>query len=208
MSSGMRLAAGVVALAILCTGCTRLKRFGYEGFGRDRWQQPDEVISSLQIRAGDRVADLGAGGGYFTFRLSEAVGTSGKVYAVDVDPGMIEYLSARVIDEHHANVEVVLAEFDDAGLPERGVDLIFTCNTYHHIGDRVAYFEKARRYLRPGGRLAVIEYRGKGWFQRLFGHATEAGTIRDEIEKAGYRLTHDYQFLSRQHFLVFSAEAG
>ena len=125
--------AAALLLFVVCSGCARLKSFGYSGFGRDGWQKPDEVVDLLDVRAGDRIADLGAGGGYFTFRLSEATGPRGKVYAVDVDKEMTEYLEEQAKSISPKNVEVILAEYHDPLLPEGGVDLLFTCNTYHHI---------------------------------------------------------------------------
>jgi ubiquinone/menaquinone biosynthesis C-methylase UbiE len=202
---GQRLQAAVAVLVmVLSTGCGVLKRFGYEGFGRDRWQHPEEVVDSLAIRPGDEVADLGAGGGYFTFRLADAVGPEGRVYAVDVDSDMTSHLERQVSEDGRTNVNVILAEYDDPLLPENGVDLIFTCNTYHHLRDRVAYFERARRYLRASGRVAIVEHAGKGWFSKLFGHSTPSEVIRGEMEAAGYKFEREYGFLPRQHFLVFS----
>jgi ubiquinone/menaquinone biosynthesis C-methylase UbiE len=90
-------------------------------------------------------------------------------------------------------------------LPEP-VDLIFTCNTYHHIEDRPAYFARAARYLKNGGRVAVVEFAGKGWFQKLFGHYTTPELIRDEMTAAGYRLVGSHDFLPRQSFQVFAKE--
>jgi ubiquinone/menaquinone biosynthesis C-methylase UbiE len=202
-----RVLLSTVVFAVLIGGCAGLKRCAYEGFGRDGWQQPDRVIQALGIEPGDRVADLGAGGGYFTFRLAQAVGSDGKVYAVDVDPGMTDYLRERASKGGYANVDAVLAEYDDPLLPEGGVELIFTCNTYHHIDDRTAYFARASRYLSPKGRIAVIEYKSEGWLQTLFSHSTGSKTIRSEMEEGGYRLLQELDFLSRQHFLVF-ARAG
>lgn len=123
----------LVLILLLYAGCNSLKRFAYEGINRDEWQHPDQVIRSLDIRPGDRIADLGSGSGYFTGRLAAAVGPTGRVYAVDVDPGMTEYLAQRVRDEGYENVEIILAEYHDPLLPESGVDLIFTCNTYQHL---------------------------------------------------------------------------
>jgi ubiquinone/menaquinone biosynthesis C-methylase UbiE len=171
---------------------------------RARWQQPEAVIQSLSIRPGDRVADLGAGGGYFTFRLADAVGPRGKVYAVDVDTGSLDYIARRAQEQGYANIEVILAKYDDPLLPEGGVDLIFTCNTYHHLENRTDYFASAARYLRPDGRVAVIDLNGKSWFHKLFGHWTAKETSRGEMEAAGYSLTNDFEFLSRQTFQVFT----
>lgn len=149
----------LTALALaLSAGCNAVKRFGYEGFGRDDWQQPERVVEALHVAPGSRVADLGAGGGYFTFRLAGAVGPEGVVYAVDVDPGMTEYIAERAKREGYANVTVIEAAADDPKLPPGGIDLVFTCNTYHHIPDRRAYFESLTRVLAPGGRVAIVEY--------------------------------------------------
>jgi arsenite methyltransferase len=189
---------------LLASGCATCKRFAYEGFGRDRSQQPDRVIAALGLKPGDRVADLGAGGGYFTFRLADAVGSTGRVYAIDVDPDMVAYLRTRATDDGYENVEVLQATADDSGLPAASVDLLFTCNTYHHLNDRTAYFARAGAALRPGGRVAIIDYNGSGWFSWLFGHTTSTETIRSEMEAAGYRLADQHDFLSQQGFLVFA----
>jgi arsenite methyltransferase len=149
------------------------------------------------------VADLGSGGGYFTFRLARAVGPSGKVYAVDVDNGLLEYVAKRAQDEGLANVSVIHAKYDDPLLPRDGVDRLFTCNTYHHLENRVVYFRNAQKYTRPGGHVAIIELAGKGWFDSWFGHWTSSETIRDEMEAAGYKFEQQFDFLPRQ-FLTFS----
>jgi ubiquinone/menaquinone biosynthesis C-methylase UbiE len=193
----------VVILASTVVGWVTLKRLAYEGFGRDRWQQPEKVIECLGITGGSRTADLGCGGGYFTFRLAQAVGSSGRVYAVDVDADMTEYVSKEAVRRGHRNVETILGRYDDPLLPVSGVDLIFTANTYHHIEHRAVYFRNVQKYLRPGGRVAIIEFNGKGWFERLFGHWVKREVIISEMQEAGYRLAGDFDFLDRQHFLIF-----
>ncbi len=201
----LRASRSSVLLALLIfSGCTTLKRCAYEGIGRDEWQKPDEVIRSLGIRPGDRIADLGSGGGYFTFRLAQAVGPTGKVYAVDVDKGLIEDLANRAQQGEYQNVETILAKYDDPLLPESGVDLIFTSNTYHHIENRASYFANARKYLRPNGRIAIIDFNEKGWFERFGGHYTPSDVITKEMKDAGYALQREFGFLTKQYFLIFS----
>ena len=191
-------------IALLIASCARLKQFAYEGFNRDSWQQPDKVIAALNLHPGAVVADLGSGGGYFTFKLARAVAPSGKVYAVDVDKDMIELVAKRLKEESGNNVETILATATDPLLPQTGVDLIFTVNTYHHIANRLAYFANVRKYLRPGGRIAIIDLDRRAWLEGLLGHYTPSETIKREMEQAGYALQQQLDFLDRQSFLIFS----
>jgi arsenite methyltransferase len=190
-------------LFFLIAGCAKLKQCAYEGFNREQWQQRDRVIQSLQIRAGDRVADIGSGSGYFVFALAKAVGPNGKVYAVDVDPAMNNLVAERAKKERAVNVEVILAKPDDPILPAAGVDLIFTSNTYHHIDNRVGYLTNLRKYLRPNGRIAIVEFDRRGWLQGMWQHYTPSEFIKREMEQAGYSLQHEFNFLDRQSFLIF-----
>jgi arsenite methyltransferase len=203
MRRSTRWACALVALALLCA-CTSAKRFAYEGVGRDEWQKPEEVVRALELKPGDRVADLGAGSGYFTFRLARAVGPAGKVYAVDIDPDMIAYLGERAKSENATNVEIVTAKPDDPGLAPGSVDLIFTSDAYHHIDNRVAYFASVARVLRPGGRIAILDFNGSGWAVRMSGHYTPEETVKSEMARAGYRLVKEARFLEKQSFLVFA----
>lgn len=184
--------------------CTGIKRFAYEGFWRDAWQHPEQVIRSLNVQPGQHIADLGSGSGYFTFRFADIVGTNGKVYAVDVDPGMNAYIEKQANKRGHQNIMGILAQPHDPLIPGNGADVIFTCNTYHHLKDRVAYFRKVQKYLRPDGRIAIIDFNGKGWFFKIFPHFTSGEVIKKEMEAAGYHLQHEFNFLPRQNFFVFS----
>jgi ubiquinone/menaquinone biosynthesis C-methylase UbiE len=196
-----------VWLTLLLAGCTSLKQCSYEGLRRDQWQQPDTVMQSLQLSQGAVVADLGSGSGYFTLRLARAVGPTGKVYAADIDSSINDALRERAHKHQLNNIEVILSAPDDPRLPGP-VDLLFTSNTYHHIDDRVAYFSALRKYLRPRGRLAVIDYDRRTWLARLWGHYTPKDLIKREVEQAGYELQHDFDFLDRQSFLIFTPNAG
>jgi len=185
------------------SGCTDLKRWAYEGFDRDEWQQPEQVITALKIQPGDRVADLGSGSGYFTFRLADAVGSTGKVYAVDVDTEMNTDLAERVQDKGYHNIDVVLAHPNDPHLPDHSIDLIFSSNTYHHLEQRVTYVANLQQDLQSDGRIAIIDFNGEGWFQQLFGHFTPSEVIQQEFLEAGYTLESELEFLPNQVFLIF-----
>jgi ubiquinone/menaquinone biosynthesis C-methylase UbiE len=196
----------VLVAFLLLAGCTALKRCAYEGGNRDSWQKPEEVIQALALKPGDRVADLGSGSGYFTFRLARAVGPTGKVYAVDVDEGLNRDLAGRAKRDGYGNIEVILAEPGDPRLPESSVDLFFTSNTYHHLENRARYFTTLRSTLRPGGKVAIIDFNREGWIQSL-GHYTPAEDIKREMNEAGYELEREHDFLTKQSFLVFVPRA-
>lgn len=196
----------LICLIATITGCTPFKRWLYEGFNREAWQHREEVIQALNFRPGDYVADLGSGSGYFTFLLAKAVGPSGKVYAIDIDVDMNAYVAARAREEGHTNIEVIHAKPDDPLIPESGVDLIFTCIAYHHLENHVAYFKNAGKYLRPGGRIAIIEFNEKAWLEKLIGHWTPSEVLHREMKEAGYSLDQEFHFLPKQMFLIFSLD--
>jgi ubiquinone/menaquinone biosynthesis C-methylase UbiE len=185
-------------------GCSRLKQWVYQGIDRDQWQQPDKVIATLQIPPGAEIADLGAGGGYFTFHLAKAVGPSGKVYAVDIDQGTNQLIAERAKKDGAVNITTILAKSNDPLLPESAVDLIFTSNTYHHFDNRIVYFSNLRKYLKPAGRIAIIDFDRRAWLEGLLRHYTPAEFIKREMEQAGYKLQQELTFLDRQSFLIFS----
>jgi ubiquinone/menaquinone biosynthesis C-methylase UbiE len=178
---------------------SRLKAYANSGPGRGRWQHPDRVMAALPVGPGQRVADLGAGGGYFTFRVARAVGPAGRVYAVDTDPDMRELVAGRMASEDCRNVVPVAAQPDEPALPEP-VDLVLLVDAFHHLPDPAGYLARLAGQLRPDGQVAVIEARPK-WF--LFGHATEPAEISATMTAAGYRLSEQHDFLPRQSFQVF-----
>ena len=184
------------------SACTSLKRFAYDGYKRDEWQQPDRVVASLQLNIGDKVADLGSGGGYFTFRLADAVGASGMVYAVDVDQSLLDYVNKTAAEKGYENIETIRATNDDARLAAKSLDLIFVCNTYHHLQDRQRYFRDLKHALNDTGRGVVIDFTS-GWLNSI-GHGTETEEIVNELQQAGYELQAQFDFLDKQNFLIFT----
>ena len=195
---------GLIVFLLIGTGCTEFKKWAYEGFDRDEWQHPEEIIQALSLKPGNHVADVGSGSGYFTFRLADAVGPTGKVYAVDIDADMNADLERRVKEKGHENIEVVLAAPNDPGLVENSIDMIFSSNAYHHLENRATYFANIKRYLAPQGRITIIDFHGEGWFQQLIGHYTPSDVIQRELQEAGYILEQEFDFLPKQVFLIFS----
>jgi ubiquinone/menaquinone biosynthesis C-methylase UbiE len=178
--------------------------FYLESSKRDQWQMPEQVLDALHLSEGSVVADIGAGGGYFTEKLSRRVGTSGHVYATDVQDVMIRKLEKRVQKRNLANVSVIRGEFYDPKLPARKCDWLFFSSVYKEIDERVAYMKAARQALKNKGRVAIIEYRmdakepGPPRKYRL----SEQQVIA-EMGTAGYRFVERFSFLPREYFLVF-----
>jgi arsenite methyltransferase len=191
----------IVVLSL--TGCTELTYQRMNDPSRDVWQKPQGIVEKLSIAPGSRVADLGAGGGYFTWHLSKAVGSRGTVYAVDIEERAINMIFKEMVARGTPNVRPVRAEPHDPKLPEP-VDLVFSCNVYHDMKSRIDYFRSLAASLRPGGRVAILDYHPRGFLSGMFGHRTAKEEIRHEMEAAGYRLLNDYDVIDRQHFQIFA----
>ena len=176
----------------------------FETDKRDQWQRGDEVVKALQLPASAAVADIGSATGYFAVRFARSVG-AGKVFGVDIEPDMVRYLAMRARKEGLANVRSVLGQADDPLLPEP-VDLIFVCNTYHHISGRVAYFRRLAKALRKGGRVAIVDFKmGDIPVGPPPSHRIPPEVISRELTAAGYKLQRrDDMLLPYQHLLIFS----
>ena len=180
--------------AVLARLPDRLRRWLYAGGSRqDRLRDPDAVVAALGVVPGDVVADLGPGAGHFTIRLARAVEPGGILYAADASRSTLDDIERETAARGLSTLRTVLVARGRLDLPEP-VDLLFVSATYHHLRDRVAYFADARRYLRPGGRVAILEGRREGLLARWHGyHATAPSQVLAEMTRAGYRLaaTHD-----------------
>ncbi|MBK7857930.1 MAG: class I SAM-dependent methyltransferase [Archangiaceae bacterium] len=170
--------------------------------GRDAWQRPDEVIAALALKPDARVADLGAATGYFSVRLARAL-PAGKVFGVDLEPTMVAYLNERAKKESLANVVGVEGSATSPNLPE-AVDLILVVDTYHHLGDRPAYFSRAAEKLSPGGRVAIIDFRPGDPMGPPDALKLPPEQVKAELVEAGYRPVGEHVFLPNQYFLVFA----
>ena len=192
-----RIVLAVVIALLLGSGCTWVKSTAYKGFKRDEWQQPARVIQSLAIQPGEIIADLGAGSGYFTFRLADAAGPKGNVFAVDVDQAKLTSLAEKIEKQGYQNIETLFALSSNPRLPEGGVDIIFLCNVYHHLKNHIVYFKEAKKYLSPDGRIAIIDYH-KG------SHSTPGEVILKDMIDAGYSLQIKHDYLEKQNFQIFT----
>ncbi len=128
---------------------------------RDAWQKPQDVVNAMALRPGMVVADLGAGTGYFEPWLSRAVGDTGVVLALDVETDMVRYLKERAARERLGNVRPAQVPMDDPALPAAGVDRVLIVDTWHHIPGRVAYAQKLRAGLKPGGQVFIVDFKAE-----------------------------------------------
>ncbi|MSQ72447.1 MAG: class I SAM-dependent methyltransferase [Betaproteobacteria bacterium] len=168
---------------------------------RDAWQKPHEVIQALALKPDAVIADIGAGTGYFSVRFAN-MASSGRVYGVDTEPDMVKYLGERAKREKHANLVAVAGTPDDPRLPEK-VDLIVLVDVYHHVEHRERYFRKLRDSLKPGGRVAIIDFRPESKEGPPKAARIASERVVSELKGAGYTLTEEHAFLSRQYFLIF-----
>ena len=172
---------------------------------RDSYQKPHEVLTALKIRPGEVIADIGAGSGYFTFRLSHFVGAKGKVYAVDVSPEMILHINRRIRDLKATNVITVLADPDDPLLPENSINRFFFSESWHHIENQSKYLALMKKLLKPGGEIVMIDFQKK---ELPIGPPMQMKISREDLIKQmqtnGFRLTREYTFLPYHYFLVFA----
>jgi SAM-dependent methyltransferase len=173
----------------------------FDNPSRDEWQRPEEVLDALNLGPAAWVADVGAGTGYFSARIARRI-PEGKLFAVDIEPDMVRYLGERANREHLGVLVPVLASATSSNVPEQ-VDLVLVVDTYHHIDDRIAYFAKLRASLRPGGRLAIVDFKADSPNGPPLEHRISAEQVTSELSSAGYSLLATHSFLPRQYFLVF-----
>lgn len=164
----------------------------------------DEILEQLHVREGQAIADIGSGGGYFTLVFAAKAGKTGRVYAVDVKKNYLDFIRRQAEQAGLDNITFVLAGDREMDLPEAGLDLIFARNVFHHLPEPGNFFAKLKRYLKPGGKVAIIEHKKKGFgFVSLFGHHTSRETIVRDMETAGYSKTKSFDFLPDQTFTLF-----
>ena len=172
---------------------------------RDAEERSDALVKALEIREGARVADIGAGTGYFTWRLAQHVGPQGKVIAVDIQPHMLDLAAATVKQHGLVNVDYVLGKENDPKLPERSLDMVFIAYSYHEFSQPETIMDAVRRSLKPGGRLVIVEYAKENMLAPASSlHKMSFDEIRSEIEPNGFDLDRILDFLPMQHGLIFT----
>ena len=172
---------------------------------RDREEDPDLAIRLLRIQKGSTVADVGAGSGNIPIRLAKAVGPMGKVYANDIQPGMLEILGRNVAKAKVMNVIPVLGAFDDPKLPAESIDLAIMVDVYHEFSEPQKMLNRLREAIKPGGRLVLLEYRAEDPdIPILREHKMTKAQVKLEIEHEGFKQSRVFDDLPWQHLFVFT----
>jgi ubiquinone/menaquinone biosynthesis C-methylase UbiE len=165
----------------------------------------DETIARLKIKPGEVIADIGAGSGVFCGPLAKAASPGGKVYAVDIDQGLIDHIASRAKELRVTNIQTVLGKFTDPNLPGVDVDLAFINDVLHHIEDRAGYLKSLARYLKPSGRIAVIDF-----YPDLGGHKNEPALqiTKDQtaawMNAIGFKPVEEFALFNDKWFVVYS----
>ena len=183
---------------------------GYEGAAwlerpeREKEEAPSKAIAALEIRPGQVVADVGAGSGFYTSRLAERVGPTGKVLATDLQPQMVALLNARITRERLTQVEVIQATETDPRLPAGQLDLILMVDVYHELARPQEMLRQLRAALKPDGRLVLIEFRKEDANVPIReDHKMSVREARLELEAERFRFDRVIDVLPWQHILIF-----
>jgi predicted methyltransferase len=172
---------------------------------RESEEAPSRALTIMAVTPGSSVADIGAGSGYFTERLSRLVGPAGRVYASDIQPGMLELIARRVRRARLGNVIIVLGEPSNPRLPTAAIDLALMVDVYHELGEPQTVLRHVRDALKPGGRLVLIEYKGEDpTIPIIPSHKMTVAQAKLEVEHEGFVLTTADSSLPRQHVLIFA----
>jgi SAM-dependent methyltransferase len=176
---------------------------------REREEQGERMLAALGLRPGMVVADVGAGTGYHSRRIARRVGPAGIVYAVDVQPGMLQEVRARATAEGIANVRTVLAGTRALNLPPRSVDLALMVDVYHELEFPLEVLQDLVRAMKPGGRIVFVEYRAEDARVPIRPlHRMSLAQVKREAAAAGLRWQRTIDVLPWQHIVVFTTPAG
>jgi ubiquinone/menaquinone biosynthesis C-methylase UbiE len=170
---------------------------------REQEEAPSKAIEALELQPGMVVADIGAGSGYYTSRIAKRLGPAGRVYATDIQPGMIELLNRRIANDGLTNVTTILGTMDDPKLPPRSVDLAIMVDVYHELQQPQLFLQRLKDAFKPGGRLVLLEFRKEdATVPILEVHKMSVAEVKAELEAEGFALERVIHVLPWQHIIV------
>ncbi len=217
----MRIAAWVLLATVTCAATAQAQRrhpisgrvlaptMGVAGAGwlerpeREDEEAPSKALDALELKPGMVVADIGAGSGYYTARMAKRVAPGGRVYATDIQQGMLDLLNRRIQLEKLDNVTTVLGGFDDPALPAHSLDLAIMVDVYHELQSPQIFLQRLRETFKPGGRLVLLEFRKEDpRIPILEVHKMSVAEVRVELESEGFVIEKTIETLPWQHIIV------
>ena len=213
-----RAVAFVLLFALVCGAeefhpITHRRIAGVMGAGGADWlvrpereaeERPDQALEAIGIQRGSTVADIGAGVGYFTWRLAERVGTTGVVYGEDIQPEMLDMLTKNMTARHLGNVRAVLGTPEDPKLPPNSLDLVLLVDVYHEFSEPEKMLEHLRDEVKPQGRIVFLEYRAEDPQVPIRPeHKMTVSQVRAEVQPEGFKFDRTIEVLPQQHIIVF-----
>lgn len=175
---------------------------------RDTWQQPEKIMDAVGVKPGMIIADVGAGNGYFTFKLAKRVGSDGIVYAADIDESQLEIIRERMQREGNKNIVTLLGEEDDPGLPKGQIDIVLMVHVFHiviHDQNPLALLENIRSSLKPDGLLVLVQWDGKKMgYPEVYAYSQES--VLNVIEKSCFEVVRTETFLPREIIFILRAK--
>jgi len=168
--------------------------------GRDSWQQPEKVMDAIGVKPGMVIGELGAGKGYFTFKLARKVGNKGRIYANDIDEEALEFIEGQIRNEGITNIETILGKVDDPMFPERTMDMVFMSFVFHMLEKPVEMMKNIKPSLKPRATVVILEVDPE---KRWMGPYPENKKIVELVTEAGYELDRIETFLGRANIYIF-----
>jgi len=167
----------------------------------------EKIIEKLALKPGQIIADIGPGGGYFTYKFASIVEKEGTVYAVDTNEEFLEFIKKQAKEKGLDNIITVHSAPEQPDLPKNTFDYIFMRNMTHHVSNRIVFFKELKKALKSDGKVVIIEYDDGGGFfsfHKLHRHFVSKQTLIDEMKEAGYKIHKSFDFLTEQSFTIFA----
>ncbi len=165
----------------------------------------DQIIKTIGINEGNKIADIGSGGGYFTLKFAKKVGEKGHIYSIDTNTEFLKYIEIQAEKNGLKNISTIHIKSEIPNFMKEKLDYIFLRNVYHHLNNRINYLKTLGNSLKNIGKIIIIEHNGKGYinFNRISGHYVKPDIIKNEMKKAGYEIYKEYDFITQQSFIIF-----
>jgi ubiquinone/menaquinone biosynthesis C-methylase UbiE len=193
MNSVLRI---IFVLFLFCSSC-----WGQHS-QRDQSMKPEQIMDTIGVKAGMVIGEVGAGEGYFTFKLSNRVGPKGRIYANDIKRSVLETIENKSEDENIINISTVHGETEDPLFPKTNLDMIVMMQVYHDLAKPVIFFKNLKKYLKPGANVVIIDKDPDRW-GRGWDHFMTKEAILDSVKKSGYELIRLETFLEKDNIYIF-----